>query len=242
MTGVQTCALPICEVRAFEEHVESYLELPKNSAISCASGTDALILALMAQLHIAFEQLKKKLNKEGLFDETVKKEIPKYPKRIGVITAKTGAAVKDIITTINRKYPICEILVFSTLVQGDQAAGQIVRQIKHAQKFNLDTLIVGRGGGSIEDLWPFNEEEVARAIYACNIPVISAVGHETDFTISDFVADLRAPTPTAAADLAVPELMEVEYKIAQLGYFPGAPVMPGVLQEMSVQIASRARG
>lgn len=170
----------------------------------------------VGELHIAFEQLKKKLNKEGLFDETVKKEIPKYPKRIGVITAKTGAAVKDIITTINRKYPICEILVFSTLVQGDQAAGQIVRQIKHAQKFNLDTLIVGRGGGSIEDLWPFNEEEVARAIYACNIPVISAVGHETDFTISDFVADLRAPTPTAAADLAVPELMEIEYKIAQL--------------------------
>lgn len=167
-------------------------------------------------LHIAFEQLKKKLDKEGLFDDAHKKEIPKYPQRIGVVTASTGAAVKDIIQTIKGRYPYCEVLVFSTLVQGDLAAPQIVRQILHAQRYDIDTLIVGRGGGSIEDLWPFNEEVVARAIYDCKIPVISAVGHEVDFTIADFVADARAPTPTGAAVLAVPDINEVEYKLKQL--------------------------
>ena len=170
----------------------------------------------IGELHIAFEQLKKKLDREGLFDDAHKKEIPKYPQRIGVVTARTGAAVRDIITTIKRRYPYCEVLVFSTLVQGDMAASQIVRQIRHAQQFDIDTLIVGRGGGSIEDLWPFNEEIVAREIYACKIPVISAVGHEIDFTISDFVADKRAATPTAAAEIAVPEIREVRYKINQL--------------------------
>ncbi|WP_295591587.1 exodeoxyribonuclease VII large subunit [uncultured Methanobrevibacter sp.] len=170
----------------------------------------------IGDLHIAFEQLKKKLEKEGLFDETHKKEIPKYPQRIGVVTAQTGAAIKDIITTIERRYPYCKILVFSTLVQGDMAAGQIVRQIRHAQQYDIDTLIVGRGGGSIEDLWPFNEEIVAREIYACRIPVISAVGHQIDVTISDYVADKRAATPTAAAEIAVPETREVRYKISQL--------------------------
>ena len=170
----------------------------------------------IGELHIAFEQLKKKLEKEGLFDDAHKKEIPKYPKKIGVVTAQTGAAIRDIITTIKRRYPKCEILVFSTLVQGDMAAPQIVRQIRHAQEFDIDTLIVGRGGGSIEDLWPFNEEIVAREIYNCRIPVISAVGHEIDFTISDFVADLRAATPTAAAERAVPQLSEVTFKVSQL--------------------------
>ncbi len=170
----------------------------------------------IGELHIAFEQLKKKLEKEGLFDDAHKKEIPKYPKKIGVVTAQTGAAIRDIITTIKRRYPKCEILVFSTLVQGDMAAPQIVRQIRHAQEFDIDTLIVGRGGGSIEDLWPFNEEIVAREIYDCRIPVISAVGHEIDFTISDFVADLRAATPTAAAECAVPQLSEITFKISQL--------------------------
>lgn len=167
-------------------------------------------------LHIAFEQLKKKLDKEGLFDDAHKKKIPAYPQRIGVVTASTGAAVKDIIQTIKGRYPYCEILVFSTLVQGDLAAPQIVRQINHAQQYDIDTLIVGRGGGSIEDLWPFNEEIVARTIYECKIPVISAVGHEVDFTISDFVADARAPTPTGAAVLAVPDINEVQYKLKQL--------------------------
>ena len=170
----------------------------------------------IGELHIAYEQLKKKLQKEGLFDDAHKKEIPKYPKRIGVITAQTGAAIRDIITTIRKRYPYCEILVFSTLVQGDLAAGQIVRKIRYAQQFDIDTLIVGRGGGSIEDLWPFNEEAVARAIYECEIPVISAVGHEVDFTISDFVADARAPTPTGAGMMAVPDADEVKFKISQL--------------------------
>ncbi|MBR4446945.1 exodeoxyribonuclease VII large subunit [Methanobrevibacter sp.] len=170
----------------------------------------------IGDLFARFEQLKKDLDKEGLFKDTHKKEIPKYPQRIGVVTAQTGAAIRDIITTIKRRYPICEILVFSTLVQGSQAAPQIVRQIKHAQEFNIDTLIVGRGGGSIEDLWPFNEEIVAREIYACKIPVISAVGHEIDFTIADFVADKRAATPTAAAELAVPSIQEVKNNVDQL--------------------------
>lgn len=170
----------------------------------------------IGDLHIAFEQLKKKLSKEGLFDESHKKGIPSYPKRIGVVTSKTGSVIRDIITTIKRRYPVCEIYVFSTLVQGDNAAPQIVQKIRYAQNFNLDLLIVGRGGGSIEDLWAFNEEIVAREIYACRIPVISAVGHETDTTISDFVADERAATPTAAAELAVPEINEVKYKVNQL--------------------------
>ena len=170
----------------------------------------------IGNLHVAFEQLKKKLKAEGLFDDAHKKEIPKYPKRIGVLTAQTGAAIRDIITTIEKRYPYCEILLFPTLVQGDTAAPQIVRNINYAQQFDIDTLIVGRGGGSIEDLWPFNEETVARAIYGCEIPVISAVGHETDFTISDFVADARAPTPTGAGVMAVPDANDVKFKISQL--------------------------
>lgn len=170
----------------------------------------------IGNLHVAFEQLKKKLEAEGLFADAHKKEIPKYPKRIGVVTAETGAAIRDIITTINKRYPHCEILIFPTLVQGNQAAPQIVRQINFAQEFDIDTLIVGRGGGSIEDLWPFNEEIVARAIYESEVPVISAVGHEIDFTISDFTADARAPTPTGAAMIAVPDITEVKYKITQL--------------------------
>lgn len=166
-------------------------------------------------LHLAYEKLKKKLNDEGLFDDSHKKKIPKYPKRIGVVTARNGAAVKDIITTINRRYPQCEVIVFSTLVQGELAKYKIVEQIEKAQNYDLDTLIVGRGGGSIEDLWAFNEEIVARAIYDCDIPVISAVGHEIDFTIADFVADLRAATPTAAAERAVPDINALKNEIDQ---------------------------
>jgi len=167
------------------------------------------------KLYKEYQMLKKKLQKEGLFDESHKKKIPKYPDKIGVVTAKNGAAVRDIITTIKRRYPNCEVLVFSTLVQGEQAADNIVDQIRHAQEFDLDTLIVGRGGGSIEDLWSFNEEIVAREVYACEIPVISAVGHEIDYTICDFVADIRAATPTAAAELAVPDGNELRNKIDQ---------------------------
>ena len=170
----------------------------------------------VGNLYIAFEQLKKKLQAEGLFDETHKKPIPRIPKRVGIVTASTGAAIRDIMTTIKRRFPICETILFPTLVQGENAKDDIVRNIKRAEDYDLDVLIVGRGGGSIEDLWPFNEEIVARAIYDCRIPVISAVGHEVDFTIADFVADLRAPTPTAAAELAVPNMSDLKKHIDQL--------------------------
>ena len=163
----------------------------------------------IGNLYIAFEQLKKKLEEEGLFREEHKKKIPRIPTRVGVVTAPTGAAIKDIISTIKRRWPLTEIYLFPSLVQGEDAKDDIVKQIKKAEEFDLDTLIVGRGGGSIEDLWPFNEEIVARAIYDCPIPVISAVGHEIDFTIADFVADLRAPTPTGAAEMAVPQLSDM---------------------------------
>ncbi len=170
----------------------------------------------VGNLYIAFEQLKKKLELEGLFDPTIKKPIPKIPKRIGVVTAPTGAAIKDIISTIKRRWPLCEIILFPSLVQGEMAKEDIVHQIERAQNYNLDTLIVGRGGGSIEDLWPFNEEIVARAIYQSFVPIISAVGHEIDFTIADFVADLRAPTPTGAAEMAVPQIGDVQNYLNQL--------------------------
>lgn len=179
---------------------------------------DEMIEDGIGNLYIAFEKLKEKLSKEGLFDQKYKKEIPKFPQKVGIITASTGAAIRDILTTIKRRYPICATYLFPSLVQGDNAKDDIVRNIKKAQDFDLDVLIVGRGGGSIEDLWPFNEEIVARAIFASTIPVISAVGHEVDFTIADFVSDLRAPTPTAAAELAVPNIVDIynnlnQYKI-----------------------------
>ncbi len=170
----------------------------------------------VGNLYVAFEQLKKKLASEGLFDEARKKRIPKIPERVGVITAPTGAAIKDIISTINRRFPLTEVILLPSLVQGEGAKEDIVRQIKRAEDYNLDVLIVGRGGGSIEDLWAFNEEIVARAIFECPIPIISAVGHEIDFTIADFVADLRAPTPTGAAEIAVPNKTDVINYINQL--------------------------
>ena len=170
----------------------------------------------VGDLYIAFEQLKKELQAEGLFDKEHKRPIPKIPKKVGIITASTGAAIRDIMTTIKRRFPICETILFPTLVQGENAKEDIVRNIERAQNYDLDVLIVGRGGGSIEDLWPFNEEIVARAIYSSKIPVISAVGHEVDFTIADFVADLRAPTPTAAAELAVPNMSDLKKHINQL--------------------------
>lgn len=172
----------------------------------------------VGNLYIAYEQLKKKLESEGLFNKEHKKEIPHIPKRVGVVTAPTGAAIKDIISTIKRRWPLTEIYLFPSLVQGEDAKEDIVKQIKKAENFYLplDTLIVGRGGGSIEDLWPFNEEIVARAIYECQIPTISAVGHEIDFTIADFVADLRAPTPTGAAEMAVPQLSDMKNYLNQV--------------------------
>ena len=170
----------------------------------------------IGNLYIAFEQLKKKLEEEGLFKDIYKKPIPKIPKKIGVITAPTGAAIRDIISTIKRRWPLTEIYLYPALVQGEDAKEDIVRQIKRADLAGLDTLIVGRGGGSIEDLWAFNEEIVARAIFECSTPVISAVGHEVDFTIADFVADLRAPTPTGAAEMAVPQLKDIENYLHQV--------------------------
>lgn len=163
----------------------------------------------IGNLYIAFEKLKQKLSQEGLFDEKYKKKIPRIPERIGIVTAPTGAAIKDIISTIKRRYPLVETILFPSLVQGESAAPDIVKNIKKAESYNLDVLIVGRGGGSIEDLWPFNEEIVARAIFECSIPVISAVGHEIDFTIADFVSDMRAPTPTGAAEMAVPNISDL---------------------------------
>ena len=160
----------------------------------------------IGNLYVAFEQLKEKLSKEGLFNKEHKRPIRRIPRKIGIVTASTGAAIRDILTTIKRRYPVCETILFPSLVQGSDAASDIVKKIEIANTYDIDTLIVGRGGGSIEDLWPFNEEIVARAIYNSKVPVISAVGHEIDFTIADFVADLRAPTPTAAAELAVPDI------------------------------------
>jgi len=163
----------------------------------------------IGNLYIAFEKLKQDLAKEGLFKEEYKKKIPKIPEKIGIVTAPTGAAIKDIISTIKRRFPIAETILFPSLVQGENAAADIVKNIKLSENYNLDVLIVGRGGGSIEDLWPFNEEIVARAIFDCPIPVISAVGHEIDYTIADFVADMRAPTPTGAAEMAVPNMSDL---------------------------------
>ncbi|GGE53868.1 exodeoxyribonuclease VII large subunit [Priestia taiwanensis] len=170
----------------------------------------------IGNLHLAYEQLKRKLEGEGLFSPLYKQEIPKYPTTIGVITSPTGAAVRDVLTTIERRYPVAKVVVIPTLVQGGFAAPSIVQSIQKAnERGEFDVLIVGRGGGSIEELWAFNEEIVARAIADSKIPIISAVGHETDFTIADFVADLRAPTPTAAAEMAVPSIGDVLERIEQ---------------------------
>ena len=172
----------------------------------------------LGNLYLKYEALKKKLEQKGLFASSHKKPIPKYPEKIGIVTAPTGAAIKDILSTIKRRYPICETILFPCLVQGELAKDDIAKQINEANNWDLDVLIVGRGGGSIEDLWAFNEVVVAEAIYNSRIPIISAVGHEIDFTIADFVADLRAPTPTGAAEMAVPNMSDLntlldQYKI-----------------------------
>ncbi|WP_077618743.1 exodeoxyribonuclease VII large subunit [Bacillus sinesaloumensis] len=168
----------------------------------------------IGNLYLAYEEMKKRLETEGLFSERYKKPIPKIPNYIGIVTSPTGAAIRDIITTIRRRYPIAKVIVFPALVQGVNAGPSVVDAIKKANEFgNIDVLIVGRGGGSIEELWAFNEEIVARAIFESKVPIISAVGHETDITIADFVADLRAPTPTGAAELAVPHMAELSERL-----------------------------
>ncbi len=162
-------------------------------------------------LSIAFEQLKKKLEAEGLFSPAHKKKIPSFPCRVGVVTSSTGAAIQDVFNVLSRRYPVAEVVVRSAKVQGEGAAQDIAAAIREFNEQNgADVLIVGRGGGSVEDLWAFNEEIVARAVFESQIPIISAVGHETDYTICDFVADLRAPTPSAAAEIAVPDIFELK--------------------------------
>ncbi|MBQ8837040.1 MAG: exodeoxyribonuclease VII large subunit [Clostridia bacterium] len=165
-------------------------------------------------LYFAFEQLKKKLSAEGLFDEARKKPLPKIPTRIGVITSPTGAAIRDIINILGRRFPYAKVILYPALVQGAEAAPSLIAGMNYFnEQRNVDVIIIGRGGGSIEDLWAFNDETLARTVAASAIPTISAVGHETDFTICDFVADRRAPTPSAAAELAVPETHELMHKI-----------------------------
>ncbi|MCM3072115.1 exodeoxyribonuclease VII large subunit [Staphylococcus equorum] len=169
----------------------------------------------VGNLYQKLEQLKKKLTKDGFFDQNHKKLIPKLPQKIAVLTAGTGAAIRDIHTTINSRYPLAEQVQINTLVQGEQAKNDIVEKIQQADQLNVDTIIIGRGGGSIEDLWNFNEEDVVKAIYFCETPIISAVGHETDFTLSDFVADVRAATPTQAAVMATPDQYELRQYLKQ---------------------------
>lgn len=168
----------------------------------------------LGDLYKEFEKLKKKLEVEGLFSEKNKKDIPFMPMKVGVVTSSTGAAIKDIITVIKRRFPPCEILIYPTLVQGIQAPQQICEGLQYLDnRDDVDLIITGRGGGAMEELFAFNDEEVARTIYKLNTPIISAVGHETDFTIADFVADLRAPTPSAAAELSVPDIEHLIHKI-----------------------------
>ncbi|HBF34338.1 TPA: exodeoxyribonuclease VII large subunit, partial [Candidatus Sumerlaeota bacterium] len=196
-----------------------------------ARGQYQLIVSSMREtgqgdLFRRFLELKEKLEKEGLFDPARKRQLPPLPKRIGIVTSPSGAALRDIIHVIRRRFPGVELLISPTLVQGVEAPGEIVKALRRLIKFDeqerkaertgVDVIIAGRGGGSIEDLWAFNEEIVARAIAASPIPIISAVGHETDFTIADFVADLRAPTPSAAAEIVVAEIWGLRERVARL--------------------------
>jgi exodeoxyribonuclease VII large subunit len=169
-------------------------------------------------LALAFEQMKEKLSKAGLFDSEHKKSIPRFPSKIGVISSPTGAAVQDILNVLERRYPVADVVFAGVQVQGESASSSICKAIKKMNKTDVDVIIIARGGGSAEDLWPFNDEKLAYEIYNSVIPVISGVGHETDFTICDFVADLRAPTPSAAAELATPDVMEQKYYISTLKY------------------------
>ena len=171
----------------------------------------------IGSLHIAFEQLKKRLHAEGLFEPGRKKKIPLLPRSIGVVTSLTGAVIRDILNILERRFPNFELKIFPVQVQGETAAAQISRAIRRLNELNcVDVIILARGGGSLEELWPFNEEIVARSIYESAIPVISAVGHETDFTIADFAADLRAPTPSAAAELVLPDKAALKFKISNM--------------------------
>jgi exodeoxyribonuclease VII large subunit len=167
-------------------------------------------------LYAQFQELKARLEAEGLFDEAIKRPLPPFPRRIGVVTSPTAAALRDILNILGRRYPLVEVVIAPTQVQGKEAAGQIVAAFESLQGHDVDLIIVARGGGSLEDLWPFNEEAVARAIRAAPVPVISGVGHETDYTIADFAADMRAPTPSGAAEIAVPDQAALRANLAGL--------------------------
>jgi exodeoxyribonuclease VII large subunit len=196
----------------------------------------------IGELEVAFQQLKKRLADEGLFDPAHKIPIPKFPTRIGVVTSSTGAAIRDILNITRRRAPNIEIILWPVAVQGEDAAAQIADAIRKFNRLDLvDLLIIGRGGGSLEDLWAFNEEEVARAIYDSELPVISAVGHEIDFSISDFVADLRAPTPSAAAEMAVPDISQLAMRLDELAVSLRDGMVVIILQHRSrlLEIGSR---
>lgn len=171
----------------------------------------------LGSLNLAFEQLKEKLSKEGLFAESLKKPIPKYPQRIGVVTSPTGAAVQDIKNVLSRRWPVAEVIIAPALVQGESAAPSVIRGVETLDEMGVDVIIVARGGGSIEDLWAFNDERLARVVAGIKTPLVSGVGHETDFTIIDFVADLRAPTPSAAAEVVTPDRYEESDKLLLMG-------------------------
>jgi exodeoxyribonuclease VII large subunit len=186
----------------------------------------------VGNLYVAFLKLKEKLSKEGLFDEKYKKPIPKIPSKVGIVTASTGAAVRDIISTIRRRFPLCETYLFPCLVQGENASNDIIEKVKMADNYGCDVLIVGRGGGSFEDMNCFNDETLARTIFACKTPVISAVGHEVDYTIIDFVSDLRAPTPTGAAEMAVPNSFDVLNNLNQFKIRSNEAILKKVKYQM----------
>ncbi|MBP2030737.1 exodeoxyribonuclease VII large subunit [Methanohalophilus levihalophilus] len=178
----------------------------------------------VGELYKAYEQLKKRLDEEGLFDPAKKQFLPDFPRKVGVATSPTGAAVHDIINVLKRRYPV-EMLLAPTVVQGEQSADSIVKSLEMLDRAEVDVIILGRGGGSLEDLWSFNEEKVARAIYSSKIPIISAVGHETDYTIADFVADVRAPTPSAAAEIAAPDREETKRWVEKLEKTLGSEII-----------------
>ena len=200
---------------------ESGMKVTVHGSVSVYSQTGSVQIYInsmepdgVGALYVAYEQLKARLGEEGLFDEDKKKELPSFPERIGVITSPTGAAVRDIINVTGRRYPLAKIYLYPSLVQGDGAEDNLIRALDFFDKSKLvDLVIIGRGGGSIEDLWAFNSEKLARRIYEAEVPIISAVGHETDFTICDFVSDMRAPTPSAAAEIAVPDIRELSMRI-----------------------------